>query len=84
MLLPPPQPRYFLYLDMIGVRRPRNLYQERKEKKEKQRKTKKICKSNWIEDTCDLMAKAAVNTDTGVHQPGQPRSTNLFHVSLRK
>ena len=79
MLLPPPQPRYFLYLDMIGVRRPRNLYQERKEKKEKQRKTKKICKSN-----CDLMAKAAVNTYTGVHQPGQPRSTNLFHVSLRK
>ena len=41
-------------------------------------------RSNWIEDTCDLMAKVAVNTDYGDHQYNHTKLNKSVFVGNKK
>ncbi len=41
-------------------------------------------RSNWIEDTCDLMAKVAVIPDYGDHQYNQTKLNKSVYVGNKK
>ena len=41
-------------------------------------------RSNWIEDTCDLMAKVAVIPDYGDHQYNHTKSNKRVYVGNKK